>query len=95
MMRLWLVLETVLACLFGALWLAAMPLSLMGFGAPGTRVDARAWAFALTLWSYPFWTFGPIIIAWALYARGRHRAAGRLSLTPPLIGLFAAIIFWH
>jgi hypothetical protein len=94
-MRVCLVLETIAAGLLGVAWLAAMPLSLMAFGAPGSRVDAHAWAFNLTLWSYPLWAFGPVILAWTLYAGGRRRAAGRLLLVPPLVGILAAIMFWH
>jgi hypothetical protein len=94
-MRAWLILEMIAIGLLGVIWLAAMPLSLMAFGAQGTRVDAHAWAFALTLWSYPLWTFGPLILAWALYSGGRRRVAGRLLLLPPMIGLLAAIVFWH
>jgi hypothetical protein len=88
-------LETGFAVCLGILWLAAIPISLMSFGAPGTVVDARAWAFVLTLWSYPVWTFGPLVIAWSLFVRGNAHAALRLSLLPLVAGLAAAIIFWR
>jgi hypothetical protein len=94
-LRLWLVIETAAAALIGALWLAAVPISLMAFGAPGSAVTLRAWAFVLTLWSYPLWTFGPIAVAWFLLARGHARAAARLSLVPPLAGLAVAALFWR
>lgn len=95
LLRLWLIVETAAALVIGVLWLAAVPLSLMAFGAPGTTVDARAWAFVLALWSYPVWALAPLLVAWSLLRRGRSRPALLLSLVPPLAGFAAGVLFWH
>lgn len=93
--RLWLTIEAVAAVLLGVLWLAAVALSLMSFGAPGTTVDVHTWAFVLTLWSYPIWAGAPIVCSWALLAGGRPRTALLCSLFPLVAGIAAGLLFWR
>jgi hypothetical protein len=94
MLRGWLVADTVLVGLGAVLWLAASAIALTAFGAPGTSVTVRAWAFVLTLWSYPIWGLAPLVASWMIQRRS-VRLAFRISLLPLFIAVAAGIAFWH
>ena len=90
----WLVVDSVIAGLGAVAWIAASAIALTAFGAPGTRVDLHAWAFVLTLWSYPTWGIAPVIGAWMLRRR-RPRQSLALSLLPFALAVIAGVAFWH
>jgi hypothetical protein len=90
----WLIIDAVIAGLGAVVWVAVSAIALTAFGAPGTSVDFHAWAFVLTLWSYPIWGIAPVIVAWMLRRR-RPRRSLALSLLPFALIVAAGIAFWR
>jgi hypothetical protein len=72
----WLIASQVLALLSLIFWLVIAGLSVMAFDA---GVTAEAWAFVITVWSYPIWPLAFAIAAWIAYARKKDRLAGILT----------------
>ena len=84
----WLIVSQVLALVSLVLWLAAAGLSVMAFDAGETP---QAWAFVITIWSYPILPIILAISAWIAYVRKKNILAGVLSgltfILPPCIAM--------
>jgi hypothetical protein len=88
----WLIISQVLALLSLVFWLLVAGLSVMAFD---SGVTPEAWAFVITVWSYPIWPIAFTIAAWIAYARKKDRLAGILTTLTflPILILFLIIVF--
>ena len=69
----------------------AVLVSPMAFDAGESR---EAWAFVITVWTYPVLVLLGLLGAWILYARRAYRAAIAFSLLPLLaVAAFAVLFF--
>ena len=86
----WMIIAQILAVASLFIWLVIAGLSVMAFDAGETPA---AWAFVITIWSYPIFPLGLSIGAWIAYARRKNKLAAilsGLSFAPPI--LFALLI---
>lgn len=72
----WLIVSQVLAVASLLLWLVVAGLSVMAFDSGETP---QAWAFVITVWSYPIFPIVMAIGAWIAYRRRRNILSGILS----------------
>src|SRR5689334_23501018 len=72
----WLIISQCLALASLVFWLLMAGLSVMAFDSGETP---QAWAFVITVWSYPIWPIVFAIAAWIAYARKKDRLAGILT----------------
>ena len=88
----WMIVSQILALLSLIIWLLVAGLSVMAFD---SGVTAEAWAFVITVWSYPIWPVVFAIAAWIAYARKKDRLAGILSTVTflPVLVLLLILIF--
>ena len=87
----WLIVSQLLALASLFFWLVLAGLSVMAFD---SGESPQAWAFVITIWSYPIWPILFTIAAWIAYARRKDRAAGILTTLTflPVLVLFAVIL---
>lgn len=88
----WLIVSQLIALASLVFWLLIAGLSVMAFD---SGVTAEAWAFVITVWSYPIWPVVFAIAAWIAYARKKDRLAGILSTVtflPVLVLLLILIV---
>ncbi|NOT04236.1 MAG: hypothetical protein HOP27_06515 [Anaerolineales bacterium] len=86
----WMIVSQLLAVASLFIWLVMAGLSVMAFDAGETPA---AWAFVITIWSYPIFPLGLSIGAWVAYARRKNKLAAilsGLSFAPPI--LFALLL---
>jgi hypothetical protein len=87
----WLIVSQVLAVASLLLWLVVAGLSVMAFDSGETP---QAWAFVITVWSYPIFPIVMAIGAWIAYTRRKNILSAILSgLTFALPFLFF-IVLW-
>jgi hypothetical protein len=72
----WLIVSQLLAVASLFFWLVVAGLSVMAFD---SGESPEAWAFVLTVWSYPIWPLGFSIASWIAYARKKDKLASILS----------------
>ena len=72
----WLIISQLLALASLVFWLLIAGLAVMAFD---SGVTPEAWAFVITVWSYPIWPIVFTIAAWIAYARKKDRLAGILT----------------
>ncbi len=89
----WLIVSQVLAVGSLVFWLVVAGLSVMAFDAGETP---QAWAFVITVWSYPIFPIVMAIAAWIAYARHKNTLSAILSgltFAVPVL-LFIALQIW-
>ncbi len=88
----WLIISQVLAVASLLFWLVVAGLSVMAFD---SGESPQAWAFVITVWSYPIFPIVMAIGAWIAYARRKNILSAILtSLTfavPVLFFIFLAM----
>jgi hypothetical protein len=72
----WLIVSQVLAVASLLLWLVVAGVSVMAFD---SGESVQAWAFVITVWSYPIFPILMAIGAWIAYARRKNRLSAILS----------------
>ena len=86
----WMIVSQLLAVASLFIWVVMAGLSVMAFDAGETPA---AWAFVITIWSYPIFPLGLSIGAWVAYACRKNKLAAilsGLSFAPPI--LFALLL---
>ncbi|HJS17446.1 MAG TPA: hypothetical protein VJ785_01770 [Anaerolineales bacterium] len=81
----WMVVSQLLAVASLLIWLLIAGLSVMAFDQGSTP---EAWAFVITVWSYPIIPIVLVIAAWIAFARRRNTTAAvlsGLSFAPPIL----------
>lgn len=88
----WLIVSQLLALASLFFWLLVAGLSVMAFD---SGESPEAWAFVITVWSYPVWPLGFGIASWIAYARKKNRLANILTTLTflPVLLLILVIIF--
>lgn len=81
----WMIASQVLMVFSLLIWVTVAGLSVMAFD---SGESPQAWAFVITVWSYPIIPFGLVIAAWIAFARRKNKTAAvlsGLSFLPPVI----------
>ena len=81
----WMIIAQILAVASLFMWVVIAGLYVMAFDAGETPA---AWAFVITIWSYPIFPLGLSIGAWIAYARRKNTLAAilsGLSFAPPIL----------
>ncbi len=81
----WLITSQLMAVASLLLWLVVAGLSVMAFD---SGESPQAWAFVITVWSYPILPIALAIGAWIAYARKKNKLSAILSgltFTPPIL----------
>jgi hypothetical protein len=81
----WMIVSQALMVLSLVIWLLVAGLSVMAFD---SGVSAEAWAFVITVWSYPIIPIALVIGSWIAYRRRRNTLAAvlsGLSFAPPIL----------
>lgn len=87
----WLIISQLLTLASLVFWLLMAGLSVMAFD---SGVSAQAWAFVITVWSYPIWPIVFTIASWIAYARKKDRLAGILTTLTFLPVLLLIIVMF-
>ncbi len=72
----WLITSQLMAVASLLIWLVVAGLSVMAFD---SGESPQAWAFVITVWSYPIVPFALAIGAWIAYARKKNKLSAILS----------------
>lgn len=75
-LKIWLILSQLLAAGSLLIWVAIAGLSVMAFD---SGESPEAWAFVITVWSYPLLPLGLAIGAWIAYRKRKDKLAAILS----------------
>lgn len=84
-LKIWLILSQLLAAASLLIWVAIAGLSVMAFD---SGESPEAWAFVITIWSYPLLPLGLAIGAWIAYRKRKDKLAAILSgltFAPPFL----------
>jgi hypothetical protein len=88
----WLIASQLLALVSLFFWLMVAGLSVMAFD---SGESPEAWAFVITVWSYPTWPLVFSVSSWIAYARKKDKLAGILTTFTflPVLLLILVIVF--
>ena len=87
----WLIVSQILAVASLLFWLLVAATSVMAFDSGQTP---QAWAFVITVWSYPIFPIAMAIGAWIAYARRKNILAAILSGLTFALPLLFFIFLW-
>jgi uncharacterized BrkB/YihY/UPF0761 family membrane protein len=89
----WLIVSQILAVASLLIWLVMAGLSVMAFD---SGESPQAWAFVITVWSYPIFPIVMAIGAWIAYSRRKNILSAVLSgltFAPPILLYIGLWIF--
>jgi len=87
----WLIVSQILAVASLLFWLLVAATSVMAFDSGQTP---QAWAFVITVWSYPIFPIAMAIGAWIAYARRKNILSAILSGLTFVLPLLLFIFLW-
>jgi hypothetical protein len=87
----WLIVSQLLAVASLFFWLVMAGLSVMAFD---SGESPQAWAFVITVWSYPILPIALAIGAWIAYARRKNILSAVLSGLTFALPLVLLVILW-
>ena len=87
----WLIVSQVLAVASLLFWLLVAATSVMAFD---SGESPQAWAFVITIWSYPIFPIVMAIGAWIAYARHKNILSAILSSLTFVLPFLLFILLW-
>jgi uncharacterized BrkB/YihY/UPF0761 family membrane protein len=87
----WLVVSQLLAVASLLIWLVVAGLSVMAFD---SGESPQAWAFVITVWSYPILPVALAISAWIAYTRRKNTLSAILSGSTFVLPVLFIIFLW-